>query len=1034
MAANAQLLPNNGGFSTKDNNDVSAIKSTNIDLGVFSFKTPRVGEKNNDMRSMMMNTKDVTNRGLHSPAHHTCPDEKRRSNGFTTTARASSRKNGALRQKRGDVVVTAPSSRKKNGNENVNDGEGDWTMRAEAVLREEWHRQGGESLEPGGAHEWHNSWFSPPPNGSEAFIRENMSNSKSNNLHKSRTSNNQQARYQKQQQTQKQQSQSQQQQLKSQSQSQQLQLQSQQNQWAKGGTLPLPLSTTTSAQNPGPCPTPDEVQSNNNNNNNNNNGGNLSLSFPLPSSMPTPTQHIPITGTIRDRMSSMPALAGTPPPQTICLNPLYNNGGSASAAAGSPNQVIVQGETFYTQPSQPSPGVPWYVPPPSKASLQQQVGNSQCNAYGEQEDWESIWTTMGHAPPPVSTPMQTYTSPSFANPAMISLMRPLVRGHSGQHPNNYSNNNPFHHMKHIYNDGFINSNMMNVNGNQNNLRGGGIVNGKNGNQEMHEPLHLSAGNLRNQRGYYAAPQLTEANLQKLGSCAASPVAPTPTDPTMLKPLEATTVPYNQSIPGRVRRQVTKRYEMMIHECAKRLDGQEAMSILRYMWHQGIEPSIRAFTSTISTLTKSGQWQEALQLFASMNKYCGTKSNVYCHNAAMSACRKGKRWKLALDILGNMKRDELHPDVISYSTAISACEKSGKVDEALSLLKEMKADGMSPDVIIYSATISACEKGGRVDNAIALLEEMQANEVHPDVITYNATISACEKGGASDEAIKLLKQMETERIEPDVISYTAVISACAKGGRHIEALALLNQMKEKRVEPSVITLSAAISACAKDGKYLEALSLLDGMKQLKIEPNVISYSAAISACGKASQWKHGLNLLNDMKTQAVRPDAVTYNAIISACEQSGKWEVSTNLYREAYDLWLFNHWRVGTPQSQNQGLYAGNEPLQANFLEYPLAAAKAALRMIMEDFWKSSQQRADVFRPLIIIVGRGARREPVLLPGLLKMCNEEFQPSLDAERVFNVPGRIQVTAASIRAWVAAQDMIAQKTMNNREMVV
>lgn len=633
---------------------------------------------------------------------------------------------------------------------------------------------------------------------------------------------------------------------------------------------------------------------------------------------------------------------------------------------------------------QPPAMVPWHVTPSSRNL--QPASSPPWNLYGEQQEWENVWKqTMEQGPyagpyagpTPMPTQMPTSpTPPSFGKPAIVPLTRPLP-----------SQLRPHHEASSM------------------NMREAATANFYNGGNQ--QPQQLTAGNLQ----LHAPTQLNPGNLQQLGE----------------------PFPQNQPVTCRVRRQVIKRYEMMIHECAKKLDGQEAMSILRYMWHQGLEPSIRAFTSTISTLTKGGQWQEALQLFISMNKYCGNKSNVYCYNAAMSACRKGKRWKLALDILRNMKRDELHPDVISYSTAISACEKSGKVDEALALLQEMKSDNMSPDVIIYSATISACEKGGKVDKAIDLLEEMQANEVHPDVITYNATISACEKGGASDAAIKLFRQMETKNISPDVISYTAAISACAKGGRHVEALALLSEMKEQRVEPSVITLSAAISACAKDGKYLEALSLLDGMKKLKIEPNVISYSAAISACGKASQWKHALNLLDDMKTQGVRPDAVTYNAIISACEHCGQWEESTNLYREAYDLWLFNHWRVGSPQAPQSPYNNSNEPLQANFLEYPLAAAKAALRMIMEDFMKSSQQRQDVIKPLIIIAGRGARREPVLLPGLLKMCNEEFEPSLDAQRVLNVPGRILVPAQSIRKWVTFQQgrLLKQPESNGQE---
>ena len=58
----------------------------------------------------------------------------------------------------------------------------------------------------------------------------------------------------------------------------------------------------------------------------------------------------------------------------------------------------------------------------------------------------------------------------------------------------------------------------------------------------------------------------------------------------------------------------------------------------------------------------------------------------------------------------MLRRSLTPDVVSHNAAISACEKGKRWAEALRLLQEMLRTSLTPDVVSHSAVISACEKG------------------------------------------------------------------------------------------------------------------------------------------------------------------------------------------------------------------------------------------------------------------------------------------------------------------------------------
>ena len=70
-----------------------------------------------------------------------------------------------------------------------------------------------------------------------------------------------------------------------------------------------------------------------------------------------------------------------------------------------------------------------------------------------------------------------------------------------------------------------------------------------------------------------------------------------------------------------------------------------------------------------------------------------------------------------------RRTEYTPKVVSHNAAISACGKGRHWEEALRLLKEMLQRVLTLDVVSYSAVISACEKGKHWEEALCLLQEM-----------------------------------------------------------------------------------------------------------------------------------------------------------------------------------------------------------------------------------------------------------------------------------------------------------------------
>jgi pentatricopeptide repeat protein len=74
-----------------------------------------------------------------------------------------------------------------------------------------------------------------------------------------------------------------------------------------------------------------------------------------------------------------------------------------------------------------------------------------------------------------------------------------------------------------------------------------------------------------------------------------------------------------------------------------------------------------------------------------------------------------------------------------SALISAAEKGGQWKLALEILDEMKDAGFGGNVVAYSAAISACARGQQWRRALQLFREIQAHNGIPSVVTVRVTV-------------------------------------------------------------------------------------------------------------------------------------------------------------------------------------------------------------------------------------------------------------------------------------------------------
>lgn len=83
---------------------------------------------------------------------------------------------------------------------------------------------------------------------------------------------------------------------------------------------------------------------------------------------------------------------------------------------------------------------------------------------------------------------------------------------------------------------------------------------------------------------------------------------------------------------------------------------------------------------------------------------GMDIDVVSYTSAICAC--GPDWLLALDVLEDMAKDGVAPNLLSYTAAMGACFKGEEPREVINVFNRMKAAGVAPDLRAYNLAMMA----------------------------------------------------------------------------------------------------------------------------------------------------------------------------------------------------------------------------------------------------------------------------------------------------------------------------------------
>jgi pentatricopeptide repeat protein len=226
------------------------------------------------------------------------------------------------------------------------------------------------------------------------------------------------------------------------------------------------------------------------------------------------------------------------------------------------------------------------------------------------------------------------------------------------------------------------------------------------------------------------------------------------------------------------------------------------------------------------------YNAALQALAQTAKQQAKEPNVVTTttNTTTSANTNTPIWQHAVNLLEEIKEQNLQPDGFTYNAVIMCC-CHGPWELALQFIQEMQDSSQPPNRLVYTAAIASCGKHGQADHALRLLAQMKQHKIQPDLITYNAVFTALRVAHRPEQAWQLWKELlEQGTTQPKTLLLT----------RTAEAGVLKRQYSTGKASlvPDIITITEVIGALAGTDESEDYQAHVDGILAYAVERKLL----------------------------------------------------------------------------------------------------------------------------------------------------------------------------------------------------
>lgn len=305
-------------------------------------------------------------------------------------------------------------------------------------------------------------------------------------------------------------------------------------------------------------------------------------------------------------------------------------------------------------------------------------------------------------------------------------------------------------------------------------------------------------------------------------------------------------------------------------------------------------------SMIRAFRKQGKHEKVLQLFEeAMRDNSDLPASAF--NDAVKACVETQQGGKITGFFEEMRRRDLAPSGTTYQhaiekyrsyglkpvladlypAAISSCAESWQVNRALNLVGEMKHENLEPTAASYSAVIAALEATGEPDRSLQLFDRLRLKGFSPDARAMISAMGANVKLSRWSAALSLFQEMKDTGLPAGLGGYRAALAAAAGMRRWSLSLELLADMQQSQppLEPESSDYSLAMRACHPVSEWGTVLDIFETMLSQGLEPNLEAHRLAIEAMLQGGELTRLRWCVEQLDAGEEEPDEATFAALV-----------------------------------------------------------------------------------------------------------------------------------------------------------
>lgn len=358
---------------------------------------------------------------------------------------------------------------------------------------------------------------------------------------------------------------------------------------------------------------------------------------------------------------------------------------------------------------------------------------------------------------------------------------------------------------------------------------------------------------------------------------------------------------------------------ILNACTGLADIGLGKKIHGYLLKLGYDSDPFSSNALVDMYSKLGDLTDAIAVFQGI-----AEPDIVSWNALIAGCVLRECHDHALDMLCQMRRSGMWPNMFTLSSALKACaalqlQRTGKTLHSLLIKKDIVLD---PFVSV--GLIDMYCKCDLMNNARLIYDLMPEK----DLIALNAMISGYSQNEADTECLTLFTEMHEKGIIFDqttllvVLNSTAGLQAadvckqvhalCVKSGFQSDAF-VINSLIDSYGKCSLLvdaakifeecpivdlpSFTSLITAYAQYGQGEEALKLYLRLQDMGIMPDSFVCSSLLNACANLSAYEQGKQMHVHVMKHGFMSDTFAGNSLVNMYAKCGSIEDAGRAFSE-----------------------------------------------------------------------------------------------------------------------------------------